>query len=261
VTCAAIIIPARYASTRLPGKPLLSETGKPIIQHTYEQAMKCRRASSVIVATDDQRIFDVVSSFGGRAVMTSRDHATGSERIAEAAADLDAEIIVNLQGDEPEIDPDHLDFLISIQKECSVFASTLACPFSPQATAGPGSPDDCDAVKVILSQAKDRNIKVTGAHYAKYFTRNICAHPRDGQGRICAPDKYFLHIGVYAYSRASLIAFAAAPKGALEQPAQLEQLRILEMGEKIAVGVVAASVPGIDTAEDYARFVARYSKP
>lgn len=249
---AAIIIPARFASTRLPGKPLLAETGKPLIQHVYEQAKKAKRAAAVIVATDDQRIFDVVRGFGGEALMTAADHDSGSARAAEAAAGIDAEIIVNLQGDEPEIDPAHVDRLIEIQASEQTFASTLACRFPADAKSGPGSPDDPSAVKVILGSAGS-----SSARRALYFTRSLCPYPRDYSGRIAAPEAYFLHIGVYAFSQASLKAFADAPPGVLEQTERLEQLRILEMGEPIAVGVVGSAASGIDTPEDYAGFVRR----
>ena len=249
---AAIIIPARYASTRLPGKPLLTETGKPLIQHTYEQAKAAKRVSSVIVATDDRRIVDAVRGFGGDVVLTSADHQTGSARAAEAADGIDAEIIVNLQGDEPEMNPDDLDRLIDIHAKEQRFASTLACRFPKNARFGPGSPADPSAVKVILGDALGKEV-----FEAAYFTRSICAYPRDAAGKIENPEKYFLHLGVYAFSKASLRAFADAPPGALEQAERLEQLRILEMGEKIAVGVVSEAPPGVDTPEDYAAFVTR----
>ena len=251
---AAIVIPARYASTRLPGKPLLAETGKPLIQHVYEQAAKARRASRVVVATDDARIVGAVSAFGGEAVMTSPDHQSGTVRVAEAAAGLDADIIVNLQGDEPEVDPGDLDALIDIHARTGLFASTLACRFPQSAVGGPGSPDDPSAVKVIMGETL-----APGIARARYFTRHLCAYPRREDGAIAAPERYYLHVGVYAFSRESLAAFAAAPCGALEAAERLEQLRILEMGEAIAVGAVAAAPPGVDTPEDYAAFVRRVS--
>ncbi|WP_375202301.1 3-deoxy-manno-octulosonate cytidylyltransferase [Hyphococcus sp.] len=252
---AAIVIPARYASTRLPGKPLLAETGKPLIQHVYENALKVREAACVIVATDDARIFDAVTGFGGKAVMTSDAHETGSARIAEAAETIDADIIVNIQGDEPEIEPHHIDELINLQATSGAFASTLACPFPSDATAGPGSPEDPSAVKALLGAALDEN-----ARWARFFTRHQAVWPRDADGRITRPERYYLHIGVYAFSKASLMAFAAAPAGALEKGERLEQLRILERGEKIAVGLIPRASPGIDTPEDYEAFVARVSK-
>lgn len=247
---AAIIIPARYASTRLPGKPLLKETGKPLIQHTYEQAARAKRASSVVVATDDQRIAEAVTNFGGKVVMTSADHSTGSARVAEAAASLDADIIVNLQGDEPEIDPAHIDKLIGIASETDCFAATLTCPFD--ISAGPGSPDDLSAVKAILGEALGQ-----GVYKAQYFTRHICAHPRTPDGGAANPAQYDLHVGIYAFRRENLLRFAATPAGALETIERLEQLRILEMGETIAAARISSAPAGIDTPEDYRAFVRR----
>lgn len=249
---AAIVIPARYASTRLPGKPLLAETGKPLIQHVYERATKAGRAGQVVVATDDRRIAEAVAAFGGDAVMTSVDHQSGTTRVAEAAARIDADIIVNLQGDEPDIDPRDLDLVIDIQARARCFASTLACRFPRAAVSGPGSPDDPSAVKVILGEDLGHD-----ARRARYFTRRICAYPRDESGAITTPEQYYLHLGVYAFSKESLSAFTLAPCGALETSERLEQLRILEMGEAIAVGEVRAAAPGIDTPEDYAAFVGR----
>ncbi len=252
---AAIVIPARYASTRLPGKPLLAETGKPLIQHVYEQAMKCVRASRVVVATDDERILKAVKGFGGEAMMTRSEHETGGARVAEAAAGLEADIIVNLQGDEPEIDPQAIDRLIEIKSGYPCFAATLACPFAVEARAGAGSPDDPSAVKALLGEQLAPEV-----YRARFFTRTICPWPRDARGGIVSPETYFLHLGVYAYAKTDLQRFAAAPIGALERAERLEQLRILEMGGDIAVGVISEAPPGIDTPEDYARFAARMSE-
>lgn len=249
---AAIVIPARYASTRLPGKLLLAQTGKSLIQHTYEQARQAKRAATIIVVTDDRRIANAVAAFGGRAVMTG-DHSSGSARVAEAAADIDADIIVNLQGDEPEIDPAHIDRVISIKAGQDCFAATLACPFAHG--AGPGSPDDEAAVKAIFGEAL-----APGVFRARYFTRRICGWPRDADGRLEAPQRYFLHLGIYAFSKESLSRFANTPAGVLERAERLEQLRILEMGETIAAGLVDGAAPGIDTPEDYDAFVQRQAQ-
>ncbi len=249
---AAIIIPARYASTRLPGKPLLAETGKPLIQHTYEQALKSKRASSVLVATDDARIADAVKAFGGGVAMTDGDHETGSARIAEAAGALDADIVVNLQGDEPEIDPAHIDRVIELAANHDAFAATLVCAFPHAAQSGHGSPDDPSAVKAILGAQLD-----DGVYEARYFTRHITAYPRSADGAIANPEKYYLHLGIYAFARENLLSFARAPAGALERAEKLEQLRILEEGGRIVAGVVSAAAPGIDTREDYDAFVRR----
>ncbi len=252
---AAIIIPARYASTRLPGKPLLAQTGKPLIQHVYERAAQVKIAQKIVVATDDPRIFNAVTSFGGEAVMTRAGHETGSGRAAEAAQTIDADVIVNLQGDEPEIEPENIERLIALQSQTGAFASTLACRFPADAVSGPGSPDDMSAVKAILGTEINAN-----ARWARYFTRRLGVWPRDSDGLIASPADYFLHVGVYAFSKASLAEFASAPQGALERIEKLEQLRILERGEKIAVGVIAHSAPGIDTPEDYDAFCRRMIK-
>lgn len=252
---AAIIIPSRYASTRLPGKPLLSQTGKPLIRHVYERAMRVKRAEKVVVATDDERIFDAVTGFGGECVMTAAAHETGSARVAEAAEKLGADIIVNLQGDEPEIDPAHIDRLIHMQAAFKPFASTLVCPFPPDAKTGAGSPDDPSAVKAILGAELAPNV-----FEARYFTRHVCPWPRDGDGAVASPSDYFLHAGVYAFSKDSLARFAKAPAGVLERAERLEQLRILEMGEKVIASVVDRAAPGIDTPEDYRLFVMRAEK-
>ncbi|MHA7871601.1 MAG: cytidylyltransferase domain-containing protein, partial [Hyphococcus sp.] len=187
---AAVIIPARYASTRLPGKLLLADTGKPLVQHTYEQAKQAQNADAVIVATDDARIARAVEAFGGAVVMTARHHETGTARVAEAAAQTDADIIVNLQGDEPEIDPADIDRLIDAAADVACFAATLVCPFDLEARAGPGSPEDTAAVKAILGEEMSG-----GVFRARYFTRSICAYPRDAEGRIIDPQRYHLHIG------------------------------------------------------------------
>lgn len=248
---AAIIIPARYGSTRLPGKALLAETGKPLVQHVYEQALQVRRASSVVIATDDRRIFDAVAAFGGRAVMTGA-HETGSARVAEAAGAVDADIIVNLQGDEPDMDPAHVDRLIDITASGTCFAATLACPFPKDMASGAGSPADPSAVKAILGAKLG-----TGVHRARYFTRAAPPYPRDDEGGVASPERFFLHIGAYGFSRESLGRFAAHPPGALERAEGLEQLRILEMGETICAGLVDTAPKGVDTRKDYDAFVRR----
>jgi 3-deoxy-manno-octulosonate cytidylyltransferase (CMP-KDO synthetase) len=238
---AAIIIPARYASTRLPGKMLLEAAGKPLIQHTFERARGAKRASQIIIATDDERIVKAAHGFGANAVLTDPAHSSGSARAAEAARKIDADIVVNLQGDEPEIDPANIDRLIALQTERSPFCSTLACPFPKSA-----NPSDPSAVKAVLG----RRI-ADGAHEALYFTRALAPFPRDGGG------EFHLHVGIYAFTNQSLQQFAAAPEGRLERTERLEQLRILEMGERILIALVSSASPGVDTPEDFAAFKAR----
>lgn len=238
---AAIIIPARLASTRLPEKLLLEAGGKTILQHTYERARQATLAARVVIAADDERILAAARGFGAEAVMTRADHQSGTERAAEAAEKIDADIVVNVQGDEPEIDPANIDRLIQAQAGRACFASTLACPFPDEARL-----DDPSAVKVILGKRVE-----AGVHEALYFTRALAPYPRDG-----APERtnYHLHIGVYAFRRDALRAFAAAPQGRLERIERLEQLRILEMGERIMAVLASRAAPGVDTPEDLEAF-------
>lgn len=242
----AIIIPARLASTRLPRKLLLDVGGAPLIVRTIERARGARRAADVLVATDSEEIASAAAAGGARPVMTRADHQSGTERLAEAMAATDAELIVNVQGDEPEIDPRHIDALIETQIVARAFASTLACPFP----AG-HDPADPAAVKAILGGPLPG---VVDAFRALYFTRARAPFPREGEG------DFHLHIGAYAYSRESLARFAAAPPSRLERIEKLEQLRILEMGEAIAVRLVAGAAPGIDTPEDYAALLRRQAR-
>lgn len=242
---AAAIIPARYSSTRLPGKPLLRETGKYLIQHVYEQASKASRVSRVVVATDDRRIFDAVRSFGGEAVMTREDHPSGTDRVAEAARSIDAEIIVNVQGDEPEMEPGHIDRLVALMEEHGdAPIGTLACPF-----AADGDPRDPNKVKVVLD----------GRGRALYFSRSLIPYPRDAGGVPGRPADWLLHLGLYAYRREFLFALASLPPTPLEQAEKLEQLRVLEHGHAMVVAVVDKAARGVDTAEDYAAFVKRHA--
>ncbi|WP_238319309.1 3-deoxy-manno-octulosonate cytidylyltransferase [Parvularcula oceani] len=240
-----IVIPARHASVRLPGKPLLAETGKPLIQHVYEAAARVRGAT-VLVATDDARIERAVLGFGGAAVMTDPGHSTGSARVAEAAAGTPARIIVNVQGDEPELEPAAIETLIETHERAQAsarpaFASTLVSAFPQDA-----DPDDPDTVKAVLSEPDE-----DGLRSALYFSRSRLPFPR-GEG--AAP---LLHIGSYAFSAETLQAFARLPRTPLERTESLEQLRILEHGHRIAAAIVPPAAPGIDTPADYARFVAR----
>lgn len=242
------IIPARYASTRFPGKPLANDTGRYLIQHVCDRVAAARRITRCLVATDDDRIFAAIQSFGGHAVMTRPDHPSGTDRIAEVAATLPPEstdIILNVQGDEPEIDPAALDRLVErLAAEPDCPAATLACPFPPD-----GDPTDPHAVKVV------RNL--TGR--ALLFSRSLLPYPRDTQGRAeTANAAWLLHLGVYAYRRAFLLDFASWAPSPLESIEKLEQLRILEHGYDLAVEVVPSASPGVDTPADYARFVARW---
>lgn len=237
---AIIVIPARYAATRLPGKLLLEAGGKPLLQHSHDRARMSRLASRVLIAVDDERLMAAATRFGADVVMTDPGHTSGSARVAEAARALDADIVVNLQGDEPEIDPAAIDRLIALQAAHRPFASTLACLFPEGA-----QPEDPSAVKAVLGR------KVEGeadAFEALYFTRARAPFPRDGR------EEFHLHIGIYAFRADALQSFAAAPEGRLEKIEKLEQLRILEMGERLLAVLVPAAAPGIDTAEDFDAF-------
>ncbi len=241
----AIVIPARYASTRLPGKPLLRQTGKYLVQHVYERACQARCAAAVIVATDDSRIVRAVESFGGRVVSTRRDHASGTDRVAEVAAGLDADVILNLQGDEPLIDPASLDVLADLlARHPEADMATLATPLrSPEQYHSP------HCVKVVCD----------AAGRALYFSRSPLPHVRDGKPDLDArPSPFLLHLGLYAYRRDFLLDLAVLPPSPLEKLEKLEQLRVLAAGRSIQVGVVAEAGLGVDTYEDYRRFVAIY---
>ena len=240
-----IIIPARLQSTRLPRKLLLTIAGRTVIEHTWRQARRATEAHDVVIATDSSEIAAAETASGARVAMTRADHQSGTERIAEAAASTpDAALIVNIQGDEPEIDPAHIDALIATHRAAGTFASTLACPFPP--ALDPANPA---AVKAVLG----RPIEGAGLSFeALYFTRALAPFPRDG-----GAGEFHLHVGAYAFGRAALMRFAATPPGRLEQIERLEQLRILEMGEKIAARVVSEAARGIDTMEDYVAAKAR----
>jgi 3-deoxy-manno-octulosonate cytidylyltransferase (CMP-KDO synthetase) len=239
------VIPARYASTRFPAKPLARNTGKYLIQHVVEQVNRAQRITRCIVATDDQRIADAVRSFGGHAAMTRQDHPSGTDRIAEvvnATPGNPSDLILNVQGDEPEIEPAYLDQLIArMQEDPACPIGTLACPFPPDA-----DPDDPNAVKVVINRAGR----------ALYFSRARIPYPR-ADAAAAQRLGWLLHLGVYAYRRDFLLQFASWPPSALERMERLEQLRVLDNGYPIAVEVVQRASLGIDTPADYEAFVAR----
>jgi 3-deoxy-manno-octulosonate cytidylyltransferase (CMP-KDO synthetase) len=238
---ATVVIPARYGSTRFPAKILASKTGKPLVQHVVEQALKCRRARQVLVATDDPRIADALAPFGTSSVMTSPRHESGTDRIAEVARNLTDDVIVNVQGDEPEIEPEIIDGLIGL---------LLENPAADMATAVTPFPDgkdphDPNLVKCVVGL--DGN--------AKYFSRSPIPFRRDPNNP--ANAAYYLHLGIYAYRREFLLRYAAWPPSPLELTEKLEQLRVLEHGGQIRVLKVARATNGIDTPEQYEEFVSR----
>lgn len=237
-----IVIPARYGSTRLPAKPLLKETGKFLIQHVYERAARARRATAVLVATDDARIAEAVLGFGGVAVMTSPSCPTGTDRVAEAVRGRAEPLVVNIQGDEPEMDAGVID---------AVVEALAADPEAPMATAvAPlADPEDLarpQVVKVVLD-ARERAI---------YFSRAPIPHVRDAADAK-GPLPHLRHVGIYGYRREFLETFVKLPEGRLERLEKLEQLRAVEAGYPIRAAVVKYAGVNIDTPEDYARFVAR----
>ncbi len=242
-----LVIPARRHSTRLPDKMLLRETGKTLLEHTYSAASKAKKVDKVLIATDDKEIAAEARRFGAQVIMTSPDCPSGTDRVAEVARAIpDAQIIINLQGDEPETDPQSIDQLASLLKAHPESAmATLAAPIRDHATL-----NDSASVKVVFDNQGR----------AMYFSRSPIPHPREWDVSLLTaePPTFFLHIGIYAYRREMLLRFASLPVGRTEQIEKLEQLRILEQGESILIGQIDRATRGIDTPHDYAAFVARY---
>jgi 3-deoxy-manno-octulosonate cytidylyltransferase (CMP-KDO synthetase) len=239
-----IVIPARLASTRLPRKLLLRETGKPLIQHTYEAARRSAQATGVCVATDSAEIFEAVRSFGGQVEMTDPAAPSGTDRVAELARKMtDADIIVNVQGDEPEIAGGSIDLAIGLlEANPSAVMSTLATPIRSRRQL-----EDPACVKVVFD----------AAGRALYFSRSVIPHPRQWDDALLRsdPPTFYQHVGLYAYRREFLLRLAAMPPSPLEQVERLEQLRVLEAGYPILAGVGDEPTFGIDTPEDYRAFV------
>jgi 3-deoxy-manno-octulosonate cytidylyltransferase (CMP-KDO synthetase) len=232
------IIPARWGSSRFPGKPLALIRQKPMIQWVVEQAQKASLVSEVVVATDDERIFDTVTKFGGKAVMTSKDHATGSDRIAEVASGLKCDIVVNVQGDEPLIPPENIDQVIGcLGKNPTLNVATLMMAVRESAEV-----TDSNVVKVVTDQ-KGR---------ALYFSRSAIPFHRDEwkNGVPNETNRVFKHIGLYAYTRSFLLEFTQMIPTPIEQLEKLEQLRILEHGYPIQVEVTDRISMGVDRIED-----------
>lgn len=240
------VIPARLNSSRLPRKLLLDETGKPLIQYTWEAASRARSLSQVIVATDSPDIAAAVQQFGGRCEMTG-EHSCGTDRIAEVVRRScnDAAIVVNIQGDEPEIDPAQIDVLVeTLAANSSAQMATLATPILDLPER-----DDPSCTKVVCA----------GDGRALYFSRSPIPHWRDFDANrgSSTESPWLLHLGIYAYRREFLLKLAGLPQSRLERLEKLEQLRALEAGAEIKVAVVEHRSVGIDTPDDYARFVAR----
>ena len=232
-----IIIPARYASTRLEGKPLLEANGKTIIQWVYEKAKQSKLATDVIVATDDKRIFDKVESFGGKVCMTSTEHKCGSDRLVEVLKKQeDISIAVNVQGDEPMIEPDSIDSAIKllIDDQNADMATLIREINNEEEIQNPNT------VKAV----KDNN------GYAMYFSRSPIPYERNKN-----QASTFAHIGLYVYRRETLLKMSELPQSDLEKAESLEQLRALQNGFKIKTATVNYKPVGIDTREDFEEFL------
>ncbi len=245
VTKAIGIIPARYASVRFPGKVLAMLWGKPIVQHVYERAKQAKTLSEVIVATDDERVKQVVESFGGKCALTSPDHPSGTDRVAEVACSLDGEVIVNIQGDEPLIPPEAIDAAVQpFFKDPSLKMTTLATPIHDESEYR-----NPNVVKVVVDREG----------FALYFSRSPLPYFRP-KGKMGKEPEFSLptgasvrplrHIGLYAYRREFLLQFAQWAPTALEQTEGLEQLRALERGVRIKVVITSYRSVGVDTPED-----------
>lgn len=231
----AIIIPARYGSSRLEGKPLIKVQDKPIIQWVYEKAQQAKLADIIIVATDDQRIYDAVKSFGGNVEMTSTEHKCGSDRIKEVVMrHPDISYIVNLQGDEPLIKPESIDEVIkNVKDDVSADISTLIRKISSKDAENP------NLVKCVIDKFG----------YAMYFSRAKIPFERN-----LGKSDFYGHLGIYGYKRESLIKMTELPQSSYEQAESLEQLRALQSGMRIKTSIVDFVPVGIDTAEDLEKF-------
>jgi 3-deoxy-manno-octulosonate cytidylyltransferase (CMP-KDO synthetase) len=244
VMSAVIVIPARYDSTRFPGKPLAPLRGKPVIQHVYENSKGASSVDDVIVATDSETIFERVLSFGGKAVMTSRDHASGTDRIAEVAASLRCDTIVNVQADEPLIGPQMIEDAISLLADERADIGTLV-----KAIQKPEEVMDPNAVKAVFGRDG----------FALYFSRAPIPYHRDEWKDLSVfsvqrfPFTVFKHIGIYAYRRDVLLTLAGMKTSRNEEIEKLEQLRALENGFRIKVKETLSETIGVDTPQDLER--------
>jgi 3-deoxy-manno-octulosonate cytidylyltransferase (CMP-KDO synthetase) len=252
-----IVIPARLASTRLPRKMLLRETGKSLIQHTYEAARRAHKPRGLCIATDHEEIAADVRSFGGEAVMTSPDCASGTDRIAEIAARMpEIDIFVNVQGDEPEMSGRSIDRVIELLEEHpDAPMATVATPIRHREQLS-----DPACVKVVFPISRDAAGRLSGN--ALYFSRSQIPFAREWDDNLLAadPPHFYLHLGLYAYRREFLAKLTRLPRSPLEKLESLEQLRVLAAGYPIIVGVVRESSSGIDTPAEYQAFVRRMAE-
>ena len=235
------VIPARFSSSRFPGKILASIASKPMLQHVYERASQARYLSSIVVATDDERIFQVARTFGARVQMTRSDHPSGTDRVAEVASAENCDIVVNIQGDEPLIDPSAIDAaILPMAHDDEIQMATLKKRIEDQTEI-----TNPNVVKVVTDLRGD----------AIYFSRHPIPYHREEGTAV-----HFKHIGLYLYRRDFLLAYPTLPVGPLEQAERLEQLRALENGYKIRVMETEYESLGVDTPEDWARVAALYEK-
>ncbi len=237
------VVPARYASQRFPGKVLAKDTGKYLIQHVYEQVTLAKKIDEVVIAVDEQRVLEACESFGARAVMTRKDHKSGTDRIAEVAGGIDAQVVVNIQGDEPQIDPGDIDRLVGLfEEKPDTKMATLIAPFEDEADIS--NPNIVKCVTDFSGRAI-------------YFSRSVIPYDRNtgGAGPI---GQYRRHLGIYGYERDFLLGYSKMRAGVLEEMEKLEQLRALENGYSIETALVSRAWDGIDTREQYDTFVARY---
>ncbi|MCX5637808.1 MAG: 3-deoxy-manno-octulosonate cytidylyltransferase [Planctomycetota bacterium] len=263
-------IPARFGSTRFPGKVLAKDTGKFLIQHVYERACQAKLIDRVMIAADDRRIVDAAKSFGAECVLTSVEHQSGTDRIAEAVKNVDADIVVNLQADEPEINPDNIDYLTQLLINNPDYPmATLAAPFNNAEQVA-----DPNIVKVVVTSielwhglpARENTAKMAVPPLSRdtpkaiYFSRSPIPYDRAKAG-IGKVEQYLRHIGIYAYRKEFLLKITSLPQTPLEKIEKLEQLRAIENSFGILVGKVKHTCDGIDTPQQYAEFVKRYKKP
>lgn len=242
-----IVIPARLASTRLPQKLLLDETGMPLICHTYQAATQSTKSGGVCVATDHEKIVQAVQAHGGKAVMTDPNARCGTDRVAEVARQMpQTDLFVNVQGDEPEISGEAIDQVIGLlEDEPNAVMATLATPIRTRQQL-----EDPSCVKVVFDSSGR----------AMYFSRSPIPHAREWSDDLldANPAHFHLHIGLYAYRRDFLLRLSQMPPGQTESLESLEQLRVLEAGYQIMVGVTNHAAVGIDTPADYRAFVDRH---
>jgi len=240
-----VCIPARYASTRFPGKVLAADTGKFLIQHTWEQAKKANLPDKVLIAADHQKIKTAAESFGAECILTSKSHHSGTDRIAEALRNIPVDIVVNFQADEPEINPALIDKLAKLLLDNPhTPMATIAVPFENASDI-----ENPDIVKVVTDTTSR----------AVYFSRAPIPYHRQKAG-IGPAELYLHHLGMYAYRKNFLLKLTSLPQTPLEKIEKLEQLRALENGFNILVATADSAAPGIDTPAQYAEFVRRYKK-